>query len=82
MEHEGWSIIVKTVGIIVACLLCAPAQAEPPSKETKRAALLWAYEANGRSMTSWSAWDYATRQQLTMHPREIKPQPPQLQNPK
>lgn len=78
---------MRTTGIIIACLLCAPAQADPPDEATKRAALLWAYEANGNSMTSWGSWDYQHKQRLDFLPREVpvvKPQAepaPQRKNP-
>lgn len=70
---------MRTTGVIITCLLsCVPVKADPPDEATKRAALLWAYQANGNSMTSWTAWDYEKRMRIDFYPRNVTPPvPPQ-----
>jgi hypothetical protein len=65
------------IPFVAGVLIGTGAHAEP-DEATKRAALLWAYEANGYSMVSWTAWDYEKRQRVDFFPREVTtPQPKQ-----
>jgi hypothetical protein len=68
------------IPFVTGVLICTGAQAEP-SEATKRAALLWAYEANGNSMTAWTAFDYEKRQRIEVYPRDVTPLPKQDRKP-
>lgn len=67
-------VTASLLGLVLGMLLSIGlSRAAEPDEATKRAALLWAYQANGNSMTSWTAWDYEKKTRLEVYPRDVTP---------